>query len=160
MSELRRKHREINAELNLTTFIDLLSTIVCFLLISAVWVQVGALEIKQSHGTAGVSTDKKNSYELDLKYINKNSANIVIKRNGKRFRRFPIKEESPELLVKKIDSTLVSWLESKHGKAGKIEVAMITPKREVSYGEMVMALDTLRKFDIVNIGVVPKKGEI
>jgi biopolymer transport protein ExbD len=160
MSELRRKHREINAELNLTTFIDLLSTIVCFLLISAVWIQVGALEIKQSHGTAGASTSKKESYELELKYVNKKSANIVIKRDGKRFRRYRLKEESPEALIKKIDSTLDGWMQSKSGKRGKIETAMITPKREVTYGEMVLALDALRKYKIVNIGVVPTKGEI
>ena len=160
MSELRRKHREINAELNLTTFIDLLSTIVCFLLISAVWVQVGALEIKQSHGTAGASTNKKESYELELKYVNKKSANLEIKKNGRRFRRYRLKEENPEALVQKINTTLDGWMKSKHGKRGKIETAMITPKKEVTYGEMVLALDTLRQYKIINIGVVPTKGDI
>ena len=48
--------KEINSELNLTPFIDLLSTMVCFLLIAAVWLQVGAMEIKQSHGTEAASS--------------------------------------------------------------------------------------------------------
>jgi biopolymer transport protein ExbD len=57
--------RDINAELNLTPFIDLLSTCVCFLLLSAVWVEVGSIEIKQSHGTAAAA-EAKESFDLEV----------------------------------------------------------------------------------------------
>ena len=39
------KKKELNAELNLTPFIDLLSTMVCFLLITAVWIEIGTVEV-------------------------------------------------------------------------------------------------------------------
>ena len=61
--------KELNADLNLTPFIDLLSTCVCFLLITAVWIEIGSVEIKQSHGTEGKAS-KKISYDLDLVYQN------------------------------------------------------------------------------------------
>ena len=55
MSGLRGK-KDLNTELNLTPLVDLFSTIVCFLLIAAVWVQVNALEVKQSFGTEAVAS--------------------------------------------------------------------------------------------------------
>ena len=61
--------RELNSNLNLTPFIDLLSTCVCFLLITAVWIDIGSLEIKQSHGTEAAASDK-NSFDLDLVFKN------------------------------------------------------------------------------------------
>jgi hypothetical protein len=36
--------KDLNADLNLTPFIDLLSTIVCFLLITAVWIEIGTVD--------------------------------------------------------------------------------------------------------------------
>ncbi|CAN0275939.1 unnamed protein product, partial [Chrysoparadoxa australica] len=40
--------KELDAQLYLTPFIDLLSTCVCFLLITAVWIEIGTVEVKQS----------------------------------------------------------------------------------------------------------------
>src|SRR5688572_28224599 len=41
------------AELNLVPFIELLSTSICFLLMTAVWMDLGAMEVKQGAGTEG-----------------------------------------------------------------------------------------------------------
>ena len=57
--------KELDAQLNLTPFIDLLSTCVCFLLITAVWIQIGTVEVKQSYGTSAKKQEKE-SFDLDL----------------------------------------------------------------------------------------------
>jgi biopolymer transport protein TolR len=44
----RNKRRPVNTELNLVPFIDLMSTSICFLLISAVWTQVSMIQIGSS----------------------------------------------------------------------------------------------------------------
>ena len=47
-----RGKKGLNAELNLVPFIDLLSMCICFLLMTAVWVQIGVLDVKQGIGTS------------------------------------------------------------------------------------------------------------
>ncbi len=71
--------RELDFELNLTSFIDLLSTCTCFLLITAVWIQIGTVEIKQSHGTEAADT-KKESLDLDVVYKDPTQLNVNLKK--------------------------------------------------------------------------------
>ena len=55
------KHKKhLDFELNLIPFIDLLSTCICFLLITAVWMQIGSLNVKQAvGGQPAAETEKK-----------------------------------------------------------------------------------------------------
>ena len=85
------KKKELTADLNLTPFIDLLSTCVCFLLITAVWIEIGSVEIKQSHGTAAAPS-KKISYDLDVVYKDSTNAHLNLKRNGKRIKGIKVTE--------------------------------------------------------------------
>lgn len=47
--------RSVNAELNLVPYIDLLSTLICFLLMTAVWQQISALTTNGSNASASES---------------------------------------------------------------------------------------------------------
>ena len=40
--------KNLNVELNLVPFIDLFSCLICFLLMAAVWVQIGSISVSQS----------------------------------------------------------------------------------------------------------------
>ncbi len=40
--------KALNAELNLVPFIDMLTALICFLLMAAVWVQIGKISVTQS----------------------------------------------------------------------------------------------------------------
>jgi biopolymer transport protein TolR len=57
--------RKVNVELNLTPFIDLFSTLVCFLLLTAVWNQVEALSTNVDNVTSSDSQqDQKEKVNL------------------------------------------------------------------------------------------------
>ena len=47
------KRKTLDAELNLVPFIDLLVCCICFLLLTAVWVDLGHIEAKQKQRSAG-----------------------------------------------------------------------------------------------------------
>jgi biopolymer transport protein ExbD len=49
--------RSVNAELNLVPYIDLLSTLICFLLITAVWQQIDAMSTNSNPPAGSASTD-------------------------------------------------------------------------------------------------------
>lgn len=150
--------KELNADLNLTPFIDLLSTCVCFLLITAVWIEIGSVEIKQSHGTQG-SASKEISYDLDLVYKSSEALSLNLKRNGKRVRSFKVKSAVPGDFQAQLDNLLKTSVVNFKKKLIKISTATITPRSTVDYGQLVATLDTLRKNDIINIGVLSAKGK-
>lgn len=56
-----RKHKpHLDFDLNLVPFIDLLSVCICFLLITAVWLNVGSMNVKQAvGGQSAAETEKK-----------------------------------------------------------------------------------------------------
>ena len=151
--------RDLDAQLNLTPFIDLLSTCVCFLLVTAVWIQIGTVEIKQRLGT-DAPADKKETYDLDLVFIKPNELRLNLKKDGKQLKFIDVKAENSELMLTKLNDAIVTQvLASKGADAPQITIATatITPRSTVNYGEMVSALDVLRKNKIVNIGVLTAK---
>lgn len=51
--------RPVDAELNLVPFIDLLCSLIAFLLMTAVWAQVNSLEIRQTGSGDAIADDKE-----------------------------------------------------------------------------------------------------
>ena len=150
--------KELNADLNLTPFIDLLSTCVCFLLITAVWIEIGSVEIKQSHGTEGKAS-KKISYDLDLVYQNPTKLRLNLKRNGKRVKAFKVEGKDEVEIQANLNQIIQTKVLNFRKKVIKIATATITPRSSVNYGNLVQTLDTLRKNEIINIGVLSAKGQ-
>jgi len=148
--------KDLNADLNLTPFIDLLSTCVCFLLITAVWIEIGTVEIKQSQGTDAPPT-KKISYDLDLVYSSPTQLNVNLKSSGKRLKTFKVTGVDGLELQANLNTIVQSEILNYKNKVIEIATATITPRSTVNYGQLVHTLDTLRKNSIVNIGILSMK---
>ncbi len=149
--------KELNADLNLTPFIDLLSTCVCFLLITAVWIEIGAVEIKQSHGTAAAPS-KKISYDLDVVYKDSTHASLNLKRNGKRVQKIKVEGATDAEFQANLNDIIKTKILTFKNKVVEIATATVTPRTSVNYGSLVQTLDTLRKNEIINIGVLSARG--
>ena len=64
---MKRGKKHLDFEINLIPFIDLLSACICFLLLTAVWVQVGTLDVKQAVGGQPASeTPKKRTLWVNM----------------------------------------------------------------------------------------------
>lgn len=149
--------KELNADLNLTPFIDLLSTCVCFLLITAVWIEIGSVEIKQSHGTEAAAS-KKISYDLDVVYSTPTKIRLNLKKNGRRVKSFKVEGSDITSAQQNLDLTLKTKVINFKNKAIEIATATITPRSTVDYGNLMKTLDTLRSNEIINIGVLSATG--
>lgn len=152
------KKKELNAELNLTPFIDLLSTMVCFLLITAVWIEIGSVEIKQSKGTQAQES-KKESYDLDVVFNSDKKISLNLKKGSRRVKRIIVNEADFDTSLTKLDSLIATQIKNFKNKAIDIATATVTPNSKVEYGNMVRALDVLRKNEIINIGVLSASGK-
>lgn len=156
----RGRKKTLNFDLNLTPFIDILAMAICFLLMTAVWIQVGALPVKQSHGTEGAAND---TLDIDLKFKSPTAVDLFLMKKGKLVKKAAITAGTMEELLPKLDATVSDWLKGitpsnapANFKPGSlIGAGMVTPKSGVSYGDLVAAMDVLRHHEIVNLGVVP-----
>jgi biopolymer transport protein TolR len=154
--------RSLDAELLLVPFIDLLSMCICFLLITAVWIQIGVLQVKQANGTEVDATSAP--LEMDLKFAGPTSFEIQFKKNGRAQKKILLQGATASEALAKLDQGLDAIIQSASGvkidKATKdlVSAAMVTPKQGVPYGDLVLAMDVLRRHRIVNIGVVPVGG--
>ena len=151
------KKKELNADLNLTPFIDLLSTMVCFLLITAVWIEIGSVEIKQSKGTQAQES-KKESYDLDVVFNSDKKISLNLKKGSRRVKRIIVNEADFDTSLTKLDTLIATKIKNFKNKAIDIATATVTPNSKVEYGKMVKALDVLRKNEIINIGVLSANG--
>ncbi len=57
---MKHSKKNLDFEVNLIPFIDLLSVSICFLLITAVWLNVGSMNVKQAVGGQAQEDTKKN----------------------------------------------------------------------------------------------------
>jgi biopolymer transport protein TolR len=140
--------KSLDAEINLVPFIDLLSMCICFLLITAVWVQLGAMQLKQSHGT-DAAPQVKNDIELSLRLSAGQGWGLEAKQNGR------VLKKANAVGPESLSQTVKLWREE--FKSAPVASAMIHTKKEVSYGDMVGMMDVLRRQKITNLGVHPVK---
>ena len=97
------RRKSLDAEVNLVPFIDLLSMCICFLLVTAVWIQIGSLQVKQSHGSEAAALSRQAS-EMDIEFHSPQLVEISIKQNGKSIRRVSVADPAAQELLSKLDA--------------------------------------------------------
>lgn len=149
--------KDLDVQLNLTPFIDLLSTCVCFLLITAVWIEIGTVEVKQSHGTEAAA-EKKESFDLDLVFLSPSHLSLTLKKSGKSVQKVDVKADNFEGMIAQLGADIPSKILSYKNKTIDIAAATVTPRSTVDYGNLISTLDVLRRNQIINIGILTARG--
>lgn len=133
------KSDKLNTELSLVPFIDLLSTLVLFLLLSAVWIQMGSLPTSvQSSGVSKTS-------DVDTAKIS------VSVEAGPRYQITWPKTVSGETSVDDLQK-IIPKLESLV-KQNKITSASVSGVDAVPYGTVIKTIDLLKRTGLVSVGM-------
>jgi biopolymer transport protein TolR len=156
------RRRSLDAEVNLVPFIDLLSMCICFLLMTAVWTQLGSVQVKQANGTDAAKTPLSQTVDLDLKLMNSREAMLIVKRSGKVSKQVRVAGTHDSGLATRLNQELQGVKSELNREGLKVTAVMLTPNPAVPYGELVSLMDVFRRNEMVNIGVIPVKptGEI
>ncbi|MDZ4676913.1 MAG: biopolymer transporter ExbD [Oligoflexia bacterium] len=128
--------RQTNMELNLVPFIDLMSTAICFLLISAVWTQVSMIQIGSSiyakkNDTGQVEQPPREQVQLKIDVTE--SGYIVSV--GKQSLRIP------KVGVDWDQAALVTQLKSIKGKYPDKTDGIISLLDDIKYNELIRGMD-------------------
>ena len=109
--------KSVNADLNLVPYIDLLTCMVAFLLITAVWSQLARLEAHQKgQGQAGEDTPPEKVFKLVV-LVNADGYNLVADQDQQ-----PIPKRGDQYDVEKLGAELKKMKES-HPDKNDIQVA-------------------------------------
>src|SRR6516162_9600765 len=152
------RKKSLDAEINLVPFIDLLSMCICFLLMTAVWMEIGGVNVKQLVGTEA-PPDSKESFELDVRYTGPQQLEVNLKKSGAKSQSFKVEAATNEERLAKLKDLIRGFsgalkfnmaADLKKQFGDTITVARVTTKAGVTYGEIVSVMDAIRDFGIVN----------
>ncbi len=150
----KKKKGDLDFELNLIPAIDLLSTCICFLLLTAVWVNLGSLKLEQGTGEVNASGG-----------ANPPSLWIEVARTGAltlSTRDLPKGEKGLQGSVLqptagKVDRTkLDQAIELIQKKMPSIVTVIVRPQTKVAYGEVITVIDSLKAAKVKDVGIAPE----
>ncbi len=150
---MRGRKKHLDAELNLVPFIDLLSVCICFLLITAVWLNVGSMNVKQAIGGQPASETEKRP--VLWTFMDTAGALTLDVRDA---------ASVPQALRKfKINATeghtdynqLVKVLTQLRTVEPTLRTALIQPKGQTAYEDIIELMDHFKKAGLADLGVVP-----
>lgn len=138
----RKNNHSDQAEVNLIPFIDLLSVCISFLLLTAVWLQTGVMSTKQGLGTESqVKAEDIKSLWVELEA----NDSVVVSTKG-------FKQNTKRRMSVK---SLGDYAASLKQKNPDLRTALVLPELNSSYNDLVRAMNSLRKAEIIDIGISP-----
>ena len=150
MSRAHKKH--LDFELNLVPFIDLLSVCICFLLMTAVWIQIGSLNAKQAVGGQAAEDNVKrptmwvNLQEAGTLVLDVKDAKIPSRLSKLKISGVDGKANLTEL------AKIVTELKNAEPN---LQTALIQPMASSVYEDIIDMMDVIKKSGVINLGVSP-----
>lgn len=149
---MSKKHKHLEFEINLIPAIDLLSVCICFLLLTAVWLHVGALNVKQAVGGQPASeTAKKPTVWVQINGQGDVALDVRDARVSAKLAKakVPGKEGKPDL-----EALTALALELKSAEP-TLTTVLIQPQAATVYEAIIDVMDSFKKQGMIDLGVSP-----
>lgn len=142
--------KELNFEINILPILDILSVLICFLLLTAVWIQVSTLDVKQAVGDNSAS----GSQNPPSIWATVGAQNVQI---SLRDIKVPMQHEFViQNTTQGIDwSSLVQKIQSVKAQIPDLKTGVILPQAHTNYGDVVKLMDEFKKNSITDMGISP-----
>lgn len=151
---MRGPKRHLDFELNLVAFIDLLSVCICFLLITAVWLNIGSMNVKQAVGGQSVAETEKKPL-LWILLSDKGELTIEAQQSSlvpAALRKLKLKatnDGKPNL--EELAKLVASMKEQDPG----LRTALIQPNAQSNYEDIIDLMDQVKQAGLTDLGVAP-----
>lgn len=151
------RRRSLDGDINLVPFIDLLSMCICFLLMTAIWIEVGSIQLHQLFGTEGM--DNSHPVEVEVRLLGSNDYQVSLEQQGKVISAMQLKGDAQIDGKTRVSQFMAQVQNMLLQNGGEVQLsARVIPNPGVQYGEMVGILDVLRGFGVNALAVVPVRN--
>ncbi len=149
-----RKHKKhLDFEINLIPCIDLLSVCICFLLLTAVWLNIGSMNVKQAiGGQATADTEKKPL--LYITFGETGGLNLKVQESQlvpKNLALLNLPGVAGEMNI----ADLVKAINNIKTLEPQLKTVLIQPMAQTSYQDIIVLMDEFKKLNLSDLGVVP-----
>ena len=141
--------KSVNADLNLVPYIDLLTCMVAFLLITAVWSQLARLSVQQKgQGQAGEDTPPEKVFKLVI-VVNSEGYNLVADQDQQ-----PIPKKGEQYDVEKLGTELKK-LKDSHPDKTDVQIAS---EDAIKFETLVKTMDTAMTARFPDVSLIDAGG--
>ena len=150
---MSRGKKNLDSSLDLIAFISLLSVLICSLLLTAIWIQVGTMDVKQAVG----GQEQADNQKLPSVWTRMAADGSVqfhlqdVPSKARKLHRYRI----PGIKGRIDTQALTDYIDKLKKAVPNIHTALIQPKADVVYEEVIVMMDNLKKQGMVDLGVVP-----
>jgi biopolymer transport protein TolR len=144
------RKKNMNFELNLIPFIDVLSTCICFLLVTAVFVNLGAFHTNQAVGSAKsqekpkgsvtVSLGGKGDIRFEVKDVRGSKSNLVT-----------ISGEQGKINFARTEE----WIKSFSSHYADVKTVLLMPNPHSKYDDLIQLMAQFKASQMDQIGIAP-----
>lgn len=147
-----KKKKSLDFEVNLIPFIDLLSTCICFLLLTAVWINVASMNVKQAvGGQAAESGAKKPTMWVAMGAGGDLTIDVKDSHVPAKMAKFAIPGVQGKPNLEQLSTASVALKQAEP----QLTTALIQPTAASVYEDIIAMMDTFKKSGIVDLGVSP-----
>lgn len=150
---MAKEEKSLDNEVNLVPFISLLSVLICSLLLSAVWIQIGAMEVKQSVG-GSAKEDNEKTPMVFARFVRNGGVEMRLKdvgRVSRKLRVVTIPGQEGEMDVPAVEAHIQLLRE----KIPELKTALIQPKSDSLYEHIIRLMDRFRAEGVADLGISP-----
>lgn len=143
--------KSLDFEINILPILDILSVLICFLLLTAVWMQVGTLDTKQAIGD-NTATAGKNPPSLWITVATDGALTISLRDLPKSAQLENQIQRTSEginwnALEMKLQTLKKQWPDLKTG--------IVRPSAQTSYKDVIRLMDQLKASQFEGVGLSP-----
>ena len=147
-----RKKKTLDFEVNLIPFIDLLSTCICFLLLTAVWINVASMNVKQAvGGQAADAGAKKPTMWVVMSQGGDLTLDVRDSHVPAKLAKFSIPGAHGKPNLEILTSAVAQLRQAEPA----LTTALIQPTAASVYEDIIDMMDTFKKSGISDLGVSP-----
>ncbi len=148
-----RRKKSLDNEIDLVAFISLLSVCICFLLLTAVWIQIGSMNVKQAVG--GQAEEGKKNPALWTLVQSDGSLSLRLEDAPKK-----VSRKFARMRVEAIDGKPnFEQLRTQVAELKKVlpalTTALIQPKKATAYEDIIGMMDLFKQEGLSDLGVAP-----
>ena len=145
------KKKDVNFEINLLPVISLLAVCISFLLLTAVWVQIGTLNVKQALGDSSSLTERETPA---VWVILGNTGDVIFQLKNidhKRKKQIRFMGKGSKVNWKQIEAFTGSLRKS----VPNLSTALVFPDRLTAFDDVIKTVDLLKRSEISDVGIAP-----
>jgi biopolymer transport protein TolR len=148
------RKKSMNFELNLVPFIDVLSTCICFLLVTAVFVNLGSFHVNQAVGSEKAKQDEKPKGSITVSFGGQGDIRFQVKD-------VPGVSGSHAMVTIKGDGGRVDfkhseeWIQVFASRYTDVKTVLLIPNPHSKYDDLIQMMAQFKKSRMDQIGIAP-----